>query len=149
VVYGKNCSLCWQNTETVDHLFNECRMTLNVYRQVAFRFFRTSQFYSIANSDIKVQHIILDSKTDRVDSEIIAITMFIIWREKCNKIFREVAKTEIQLAEEVYNECKPLHWRKFNFVFVLFFKLFCNYICLKSLKANIVCLFVFKWPFLF
>lgn len=46
---------------------------------------------------------------DIKDREIIAITMFIIWKERCNRIFWDVVKPDIQLGEEVYNEWNPLH----------------------------------------
>jgi hypothetical protein len=51
-----------KNAETVDHLFDNCRTTLKIYKQVAFR---------IANSGLKVQQAILDSEIDKTDKRII------------------------------------------------------------------------------
>lgn len=102
------CYICKQDGETVDHLFNNCAF----YRQARLLLLRkfgfgndTIQQFSVMSA----QQFLLCTTVNRTTREIILILCFVLWRERCNRIFREEIKSANMLVEEVVDEWKVLH----------------------------------------
>ncbi|KAJ4748165.1 RNA-directed DNA polymerase (reverse transcriptase)-related family protein [Rhynchospora pubera] len=79
------CYLCRNGEDSVQHLFNECRYTLQAKHSL-FCYPHNLQLFQIYTT------LLLLSKSPQVPvqtKELLAIMTFLIWRERCQRIFNE------------------------------------------------------------
>ncbi|KAJ1704564.1 hypothetical protein LUZ63_004343 [Rhynchospora breviuscula] len=101
------CCLCKIESETVSHLFNHC---------VFF-----SSLKEALLSDPLVRNVSADSAIPTVHSSILTanqikalvkdifdITFFVLWRERCKRVFTEVEKSHSELLPEIFLEWRAL-----------------------------------------
>lgn len=88
---ANRCALCKEDSETVAHMLNECSFTPALYQRVK-AVFNTRQ--------PSVKALISTRYSDK-ERSIFLIAQFIIWRERCARIFRESAATVEELMEQV------------------------------------------------
>lgn len=93
------CYLCWNQDETSQHMFNECPQTIPIYRGVLHR----GEGYTAGQNNINKM---TDKNTPKTDKELILIANFTIWRERCNRIFKEERKSTQQLIDEAIDQWK-------------------------------------------
>lgn len=92
------CYLCRASEESTRHMFNACPFSREVYRQTSVAMGNTNPHrLDMINS-------IIAKQIDKEEKAIILINIFIVWRERCNRIFKEQSKTEHHLAEEVLEQ---------------------------------------------
>ena len=53
------------------------------------------------NDVINFEVVLVDTKNDKEFREILLIALFVLWRERCTRIFQERSKNVEELAEEV------------------------------------------------
>lgn len=78
------CFMCRSADETVNHLFNKCHQSILVYEGVL----RNGKEYRQGQNNITL----MQKGTTKKDRGLIIITSFIVWRERCCRIFRERCK---------------------------------------------------------
>jgi hypothetical protein len=66
--------------------------------------FRRLNITDHGHARVNSQKTILNKSTSKKMREIIAIAYFVIWRERCNRIFRDQNKLIDLLIEEVRDE---------------------------------------------
>jgi hypothetical protein len=81
------CVMCRREGESVRHLFSLCS-----YTRTLLNIILTDITTEIISDFIE---IILEERVERKIREVVLMTHFIIWRERCSRIFR--------------NEDKPMH----------------------------------------
>ncbi|XP_078161769.1 uncharacterized protein LOC144557107 [Carex rostrata] len=89
------CAMCKSDTETVLHLFNTCPIAQQLNTEVA-RVFQTRLPCMTAT-----KHPILDTSYTAKERSIFLISAFIVWRERCTRIFRETESTVAQLLVQI------------------------------------------------
>lgn len=89
------CAMCKSDTETVLHLFNTCPIAQQLNTEVAGRF-QTRQPRMTA-----AKHPILDTGYTAKERSLFLISAFIVWRERCARIFRETENTVAQLLVQI------------------------------------------------
>lgn len=92
------CYMCRANDETIQHLFNECQQARILYTAVL------GQGQHIQNDSISV---ITEGPTEKI-RELVLISQFILWRERCCRIFRDKSKTTAELTQEATNQWEML-----------------------------------------
>ncbi|KAJ4782011.1 RNA-directed DNA polymerase (reverse transcriptase)-related family protein [Rhynchospora pubera] len=100
------CSLCLADCETVQHLFNQCPFSLDFFHCLS----STPTFMSLGNSSalFKDHLALLNGIFEDAAKDIVAISYFIIWRERCNRIFKDTSKIPSDLIPEVLVEWTAL-----------------------------------------
>lgn len=93
------CYMCWKQDETAHHMFNECGNTREIYIGVL----NQAAGYKTGQNNIQSM---TDKNTPKIDRELLLITNFTVWRERCNRIFREVKKNTRQLIDEAIDQWK-------------------------------------------
>jgi zinc-binding in reverse transcriptase len=87
------CVMCRANEESVEHLFSSCSFTCFLFHTLSLLF--TIEFLTDLITAIS------DTTTQNKTREIILIAHFIIWRERCSRIFRNQMKQNHLLLEEI------------------------------------------------
>lgn len=137
------CYICRRSDETVRHLFSECPVSEQVYGGTL-----QGVLVLVLGQD-NVQLLIEKNTADRI-RELMLISHFIIWREKCNCKFRERSKntTELKLIPShlffflktlfYYSVilCFPFFFCYF-LLFFLFFKWFVKRVSTQKLKKTV------------
>lgn len=88
------CYMCRIQDEIVQHLFNECGCALQIYGRILQGGTRT-----IPDQDYL--QLLVNSRTTTKEKELVLIAQFIIWRERCCRIFRDKSKRIEELVQEV------------------------------------------------
>ncbi|KAJ4784621.1 RNA-directed DNA polymerase (reverse transcriptase)-related family protein [Rhynchospora pubera] len=101
------CCLCKIECETVSHLFNHCVFFISLKEALL--------------SDPLVRNVSADSAIPTVHSSILtaiqikapvkdifAITFFVLWRERCKRVFTGVEKSHSELLPEIFLEWRAL-----------------------------------------
>jgi zinc-binding in reverse transcriptase len=93
-----------------------------------------NMWYLCSADEESIMHLFHEcSKIPQKVREIILICMFMVWRERCARIFRQVCKESIRMVQEVLHECRIFTWEwKFHFDNFNF----CNFIWTLKLTAN-------------
>lgn len=90
------CIMCTNQLETVKHLFSTCSTAKQTYLAVA-------SDLQITVPREPIQALTEGTGTKRTRS-ILLITQFILWRERCNRTFRDSSKNTQQLTQEVIEQ---------------------------------------------
>ncbi|KAJ4804966.1 RNA-directed DNA polymerase (reverse transcriptase)-related family protein [Rhynchospora pubera] len=99
------CSLCNSDSETVTHLFNHCAFFKSLLASISI------SIPAIGYLLLTTQHhsSVLTGTMPSTNRDLLSISYFILWRERCNRIFKEVSKKSDELAQEVL-----LEWHAFK-----------------------------------
>lgn len=95
------CALCKRQEETVMHLFGTCQYTTRIRMAIASTSIQLSQcnFYSTG----QFKQLIMNSQHTTVRQMEITIC-FVIYRERCHRIFRDLEKSRQLIQEEIMQE---------------------------------------------
>jgi hypothetical protein len=99
------CYICRQQQESITHMFTECQYVtqLRTYVTDALPLSRQqcTQFkYSVRPLElITGEHLMFWREVE-------ATTLFVLWRERCRRIFAEETKTIPNLTREIIGELK-------------------------------------------
>ncbi|KAJ4804846.1 RNA-directed DNA polymerase (reverse transcriptase)-related family protein [Rhynchospora pubera] len=99
------CCLCLLDCESVLHLFNHCTF----YQSLKTLLLSNSlvvQAISTSSSATPTSHLelLLSSAIKRTIKDLFAIFFFVIWRERCSRIFTDVCKSQSDLLQEVLSD---------------------------------------------
>lgn len=86
--------MCKNNSESAHHLFNECPVTKSLYRRVALLLDVRVPGASILHS-VDAISVIIDkwyTKNCKKERSVLIISQFVLWRERCGRIFRDPTK---------------------------------------------------------
>lgn len=92
--------MCRMNDETTEHLFNSCVATRAIHEQVHMAMTLTQRI--LAATDLI--DAITDTNRSKRDRAVILITHFVIWRERCNRIFNGKTTTIEELVSQIREE---------------------------------------------
>lgn len=98
------CYLCRRSDETVRHLFTDCPISKQVYAGTM-----QEAMVMIPGQDM-VQLLIKQGTVDKI-RQMLLISQFIIWRERCNRIFRETTKNTAELIQEAITQWRIMAYR--------------------------------------
>lgn len=87
------CVMCKRDGESVIHLFGNCDATVELYEKVA-------TIMRIQPHELQSKEALNKGCKPEVRS-LIVITQFVIWRERCSRIFTDASRTMDQLALEI------------------------------------------------
>lgn len=83
--------------ETIEHLFTDCNVSVSVHRSgEATNVGPLRGLQEESNVDLMV-----DGKLSKERRELILLSIFLFWRERCSRIFNDKAKPIDQLVGEV------------------------------------------------
>ena len=103
------CVLCRANTESIRHLFSECPFSLEIYSILTVIFQLPNRNWRRKLQEVEAQQWMVHNEGDTKSKEVLLLAMFICWRERCARIFREKCKEVQQLVAEVQEQWKFLH----------------------------------------
>ena len=93
----------FNNSETTKHLFNNCCTALALYRRVSLLLdVRLPRVPNIINID--AISALTNKGYSRKERSILLISQFVLWRERCCRIFRNSEKDIVDLAEQVQTQ---------------------------------------------
>ncbi|KAJ4746715.1 RNA-directed DNA polymerase (reverse transcriptase)-related family protein [Rhynchospora pubera] len=98
-------TLCASDEETVSHLYNTCRFFTQVVH--------LARNFSPVYSDLVFTsnpHFLIRKSAPLAHREIMAILFFVLWRERCNRIFSESVLSAQTMVEQIYLEWEALHF---------------------------------------
>lgn len=106
------CTLYIRNLETASHLFQECHYSRQVWNKVASWIMVVtmsptswSQIGDLGQWFVAMGNFSQNDKKEGVRSMIV-LTVWEIWKERNNRIFRKTSKTPDQLSNEIREEAK-------------------------------------------
>ena len=94
------CIMCKAQSESVMHLFNECMQAQILYRLIELKM-KVKVPRGISYGSENTVQSLKEFKFSKKERSILLITQFVIWRERCNRIFREENCNMLQLVEQV------------------------------------------------
>lgn len=94
------CYICRMNDETTEHLFNSCVGTRAIHEQVHVEMGLAKRLTPATD----LIDAITDTTRSKKDRATILITHFVIWRERCNRIFNEKTSTAQELVSQIREE---------------------------------------------
>ncbi|KAJ1703910.1 hypothetical protein LUZ63_003689 [Rhynchospora breviuscula] len=97
------CTLCASDEETAKHLFNSCKLFNEVLQKASDYSPLFTNFDFTSNPQF-----LADSTKPLIHREIMGILCFILWRERCNRIFSESSQSVAALAEQIFSEWEAL-----------------------------------------
>jgi zinc-binding in reverse transcriptase len=95
------CHLCRKEAETAQHMFQQCdytrqviQMTIHQVRQISFTLdFQQGQYDAV-----------MLEAGNKSQKRLQAALQFVVWRERCTRIFMEEYKNTMELQREVASE---------------------------------------------
>ncbi|KAF3325645.1 hypothetical protein FCM35_KLT08725 [Carex littledalei] len=92
------CYMCRASDEDAKHLFNDCTQSKTITSKalLALQISEPTQ-----SSQGYIEMMVVDKTITTTTRETIVTTNFIIWKERCNRIFRDTTKTTQQLVDEI------------------------------------------------
>lgn len=96
------CIICKKDSETVKHLFGDCQTANQIRLQILVQHAEASQCSFFSNG--KFRKALLNSQKMAV-RRLQLVFCFVIWRERCRRIFQEKFKTVTLLTSEIMVEC--------------------------------------------
>ncbi|KAJ1690173.1 hypothetical protein LUZ63_014328 [Rhynchospora breviuscula] len=100
---ANRCILCAQQEESVKHMFNVCPFFQLTVRKAT----QHSSLFSSLSFSTNAEFL-LDGTGVNVHRELMAILCFIIWRERCSRIFREIQQPINLLVDQIFLEWHSL-----------------------------------------
>ncbi|KAJ3701298.1 hypothetical protein LUZ61_005003 [Rhynchospora tenuis] len=102
---ANRCPLCASALETVLHISQDCPFFISVCQQVY-------QLANVANPARATTASLLQSLVpDRKQRELLLITCFTVWRERCSRIFSSASRNASAIAEDSLFEWGVLNAR--------------------------------------
>lgn len=98
---ANRCSLCKSQQETIVHLFSGCVYTKSVLQNIRRNYGSIPNNSEFAKGNFK--NVILNGAQKNM-ARLQITTAFVIWRERCNRIFSEKQKEPQYLASEIIGE---------------------------------------------
>ncbi|KAJ4748330.1 RNA-directed DNA polymerase (reverse transcriptase)-related family protein [Rhynchospora pubera] len=102
------CILCCNSSETILHIFSQCRFYLQlrslVHNDSTLSAFTADTLFP-QNPMALVEVMGVPSRA----KDLWATVFFILWRERCTRIFSERSKQPQALLQEILSECHSLH----------------------------------------
>lgn len=95
------CFLCRRASETVYHLFSECMFTLELCKITERKVSAQVHDWKSLFGREEAQKWIITKRGGQRSKEMILITMFVAWRERCSRIFQDISKSLDNLVQEV------------------------------------------------
>lgn len=92
--------MCKNNSELAHHLFNECPVMKSLYRRVALLLDVKVPGASILHS-VDAISAIIDKGYTKKERSVLIISQFVLWRERCGRIFRDSTKDISELVAQV------------------------------------------------
>lgn len=99
------CVMCKKESETVKHLILKCQVAKRIHGREAARY-RISIRNMINTTTV---HPLLNRSLDKKARSIFLITSFVIWRERCLRIFTDKECEINELVRQVQEQ-----WRRFS-----------------------------------
>jgi zinc-binding in reverse transcriptase len=96
------CHMCYNAEETIPHLFIECQYIKEI-RCYIHDMTQTHRFIS-TKYRAGQYHFILDTSQNEHWKRMEIITCFVIWRERCRRIFQEENKAPLTIVREILLE---------------------------------------------
>ena len=103
------CVMCRAQCESIIHLFTECNFVLQAYQVAFMKFGLRNRNWRVILENVGAHQWIVKKKEDRRSQEILLLTMFICWRERCSRIFTDKSKRMEELVGEVYDQWRYIH----------------------------------------
>lgn len=103
------CVMCRNQCESIKHLFSECSFALNMYDQLSDTFDLSIRDWRRIVEEEKAHKWITSKGVSIKAQEVLLTAMFIIWRERCSRIFKDITKSMEDLIEEVLEQWKFSH----------------------------------------
>lgn len=91
------CVMCKSATETVLHLFEECRMTVGIYNRIT-----TTMGYTMPANEAK--EALTRNILTKDQKSVLLITQFVIWRERCLRTFTDKSHNDAQLLQQIESQ---------------------------------------------
>ena len=88
------CYMCKADSETVPHLFVHCTFAKLLYGKVM-------QDLKLKGCSCNQRDAIVSAQVNIETKEVLLITQFILWRERCQRLFKDKEKTVTELVGEV------------------------------------------------
>lgn len=102
--------MCRAAEESVQHLFLQCHFTQGMY-EVAFQHLRVGDLQTRVNMPADYIHAVRDKNLNVMERSLLIIIHFILWRERCNMIFRGTELSIMELLEQIKEE---MHYMRKN-----------------------------------
>lgn len=103
------CVLCKRASENIFHLFSECQFSLEVYQNLSNILSLPQRNWKEVLKETQAQHWIVHKRGDIKSKEMLLIAMFVCWRERCSRTFKEETKGTLQIIEEVREQWNLIH----------------------------------------
>lgn len=103
------CVMYRSSEETIKHMFSNCQFAMDLYRKVASISGIQQRDWNEKFTIEEATNWTVSSKGNMTSRELILLSIFICWRERCTRIFREKEKEVDELTEEVLYQ-----WRILN-----------------------------------
>ena len=103
------CYLCRNASESVIHLFSECSFMLEFYSLVEQRIGKNKHNWRGILQKEEAHRWIVKKGGPKEDKELIVLAMFVGWRERCTRVFRDLTKTQMILLHEVQDMWSMYH----------------------------------------
>jgi zinc-binding in reverse transcriptase len=96
------CYMCRKEVETATHLFSECAYAMNVRRLLIRHYMMTTNFtMTFCQGDY---HDVIKTHGNKKQKRLQITFSFVLWRERCSRIFREKQQNEQHLTQEIIEE---------------------------------------------
>ena len=95
------CCMCKANSETVRHLFNTCQYARMLKMRLIGYIPELGQCQYFTDGNYK--QAMLRSKSKKI-RQVQMATVFVLWRERCNRTFNDHHQTVTQTAQEILSE---------------------------------------------
>jgi zinc-binding in reverse transcriptase len=99
------CCLCFQEEESVNHIFKGCKLTTEIRKYVC-KVWQLRGQHPPSKYERGDFQMAIDQSISAQWRSLVIITCFIIWRERCNQIFQNEQKNGLVLVREILEECK-------------------------------------------
>jgi zinc-binding in reverse transcriptase len=98
------CYLCQNQEESVEYLFSQCDYTLQV-RLMIMQHYRSTITFTASLMQGEMQELMRE-QGGKKSKQIYITKCFLIWRERCTRIFREIYKTPQKIQMEIIEEAQ-------------------------------------------
>lgn len=100
MILVNRCIMCKKANETVKHLFYRCEISLQIYTEMLTE-------YQIKTPVLQQgEHPIINIKFTRRERSLFLIASFVIWRERCARIFRDAENGVTELLDQIRDQWK-------------------------------------------
>ncbi|KAJ4810914.1 RNA-directed DNA polymerase (reverse transcriptase)-related family protein [Rhynchospora pubera] len=98
------CCMCNSQEETSQHLFNDCSFFLQT-----IHFAKSASNMLVSVQCVSMVDFILDSSANKTHRELPAILSFVIWRQRCARIFEGVMLSASELVFQAFFDWQALN----------------------------------------